>query len=111
MQGTSRKSVVQVVEARRRHEASAQEERKNAIAEWLDLLASQVMIHFLLGQATAAQQAGALHATRRRIRNNDTPSTNYMLTLQDDAAWKENLIGMGSGPGVPKLLHHNGKVS
>jgi hypothetical protein len=32
------------------------------------------------------------------------------LSLQDDAAWKENLIGMGSGPGVPKLLHHNGKV-
>ena len=30
--------------------------------------------------------------------------------MQDDAAWKENLIGMGSGPGVPKLLHHNGKV-
>lgn len=32
------------------------------------------------------------------------------LHLQDDAAWKENLIGMGNGPGVPKLLHHNGKV-
>jgi hypothetical protein len=32
------------------------------------------------------------------------------MSLQDDAAWKKNLVGMGSGPGVPKLLHHNGKV-
>jgi hypothetical protein len=29
-------------EARKKHEASAQEDKKNAIAEWLDLLASQV---------------------------------------------------------------------
>jgi len=29
----------------------------------------------------------------------------------DDAAWKENLIGMGSAPNVPKLFHNNGKVT
>lgn len=28
-------------EAKRRHEAAAQEEKKNAIVEWLELLASQ----------------------------------------------------------------------
>lgn len=33
-----------------------------------------------------------------------------LLVSQDDAAWKEHLIGMGSAPHVPKLFHHNGKV-
>ena len=33
-----------------------------------------------------------------------------LLASQDDAAWKDNLIGMGSAPHVPKLFHHNGKV-
>ena len=55
--------------SRQRHETEAQAEKRNAITEWLELLASQ-----------------------------------------DDAAWKEQLIGMGSAQNVPKLFHHNGKV-
>ena len=39
---------LQVIEARKKHEASAQEERKNAIAEWLDLLASQVRLQHIV---------------------------------------------------------------
>lgn len=31
--------------------------------------------------------------------------------VQDDSAWKDNLIGMGSGGGVPRLFGHNGKVT
>ncbi len=54
---------------KRRVQADAAAEKKNAVGEWLELLASQ-----------------------------------------DDAAWKENLIGMGSAPNVPKLFHNNGKV-
>ena len=55
---------------KRRVQADAAAEKKNAVGEWLELLASQ-----------------------------------------DDAAWKENLIGMGSAPNVPKLFHNNGKVT
>jgi hypothetical protein len=57
------------VENTRRVQAENSAEKKNAVGEWLELLASQ-----------------------------------------DDAAWKDNLIGMGSAPHVPKLFHHNGKV-
>ena len=60
---------VQRESSRKRHEAEAQSEKKNAVSEWLELLCSQ-----------------------------------------DDGAWKEHLIGMGSAPHVPKLFHHNGKV-
>ena len=61
---------MQKEENKRRVQADAAVEKKNAVGEWLELLASQ-----------------------------------------DDAAWKENLIGMGSAPNVPKLFHNNGKVT
>ena len=57
-------------ENKRRVQADAAVEKKNAVSEWLELLASQ-----------------------------------------DDSAWKENLIGMGSAPNVSKLFHNNGKVT
>lgn len=45
---------LQKEEARKKHEAAAQEEKKNAIAEWLDLLASQVRRHHAGSTATAS---------------------------------------------------------
>jgi hypothetical protein len=54
----------QVIEARKKHEASAQEERKNAIAEWLDLLASQVPIITDIASLQATTPSGSSHAWR-----------------------------------------------
>ena len=61
--------VPQKEENKRRVQAENSADKKNAVGDWLELLASQ-----------------------------------------DDAAWKDNLIGMGSAPHVPKLFHHNGKA-
>jgi len=55
--------------ARKRRDEESQLEKKNAIQQYLDLLASQ-------GEET----------------------------------WKEQLIGMGQTPDVPKFFHHSGKV-
>ena len=60
---------MQKEENKRRVQAENSAEKKNAVSEWLELLASQ-----------------------------------------DDTAWKDNLIGMGSALHVPKLFHNNGKV-
>ena len=34
-----------------------------------------------------------------------------LLQSQDEAAWKDTLIGMGQGPEIPKLFRLSGKVS